>query len=707
MGIGSNILNQKGDILSKLQSIISLLDIEDLKKNRENLNKWKSLFSDLRDTFGNIEENQIAFMLVLIKLIKARSRGNYRSEESEEKTNMRKKERKQKRSEKSIERSQKRASTKQNIREKLKSLHDSMDNEYVRILRTVIKQAIVNVLPTIPDIIIQEILRAFNCDLSTEIPVVGDGLTNDIIIRIDQVDLFKQLKQDPDVGTGKYFYEANQFDTGIPYPYQSPLPLNRFLYHITQNPNTQFQVPGASGKVLFTLKYDGIDSFVISPHYKGGNNAVVFDDNFNSSPGNGTKFTVAEFLRDYFDNIKVIELQNILGAVLEITAGIGLSFTNDGPTNIADILGINKFIGILNRVMVACDGIDLGEVSTETISHLSELLDDDSFYSFNTEEEQNFYVEAKRKSKGVMKFSGCDDIEVPLNLEVFEAAADEIIASLNEGGDGYKAFDMILQTGVEGSIAKTADPLFNELNWNWNVSFMEQLITQFPQIIMLSLMSTKIILPIVLVAKITNNNTLLAANPAEFAKLFKRVFVRVCRAILKEVLKIVFKILKQFLTKLLIIYIKKLLATQKGKRIKMILALIQALLPFIADLNNAKNCKEILMIILKMIEAVGIDIPFAPPPKFLQFAAMTRSGTNSMRVFEKLTVKLENLGIPTGDMPDGTPNLFMLSQFALAESMDEEETINGVVHGVLFPTIANGPPGAVLVPPTKVVGLKC
>ena len=113
------------------------------------------------------------------------------------------------------------------------------------------------------------------------------------------------------------------------------------------------------------------------------------------------------------------------------------------------------------------------------------------------------------------------------------------------------------------------------------------------------------------------------------------------------------------------------------------------------------------MIILKMIEAVGIDVPFAPPPKFLQFAAVARSGTNSMRVFEKLTVKLENLGIPTGDMPDGTPNLFMLSQFALAESMDEEETINGVVHGVLFPTIANGPPGAVLVPPTKVVGLKC
>ena len=216
MGIGSNVLDKSGDILSKLQSIITLLDVEDLKKNRENANKWKSLFSDLRDDFGKIKENQIAFILVLIKILKARARENFRNDESEEKTNMRKKEQKQKRSEKRKERSQKRAATVQNIREKLKPLHDAMDSEYAKILRTIIKQAIANVIPTIPEIIIQEILRAFNCDLSTEIPVVGDGLTNSMIIRVDQVDLFKQMKEAPDVGVGKYYYESNSFDNGIP-----------------------------------------------------------------------------------------------------------------------------------------------------------------------------------------------------------------------------------------------------------------------------------------------------------------------------------------------------------------------------------------------------------------------------------------------------------------------------------------------------------
>tara|TARA_R110000737_G_scaffold208765_2_gene226700 strand:+ start:12057 stop:14186 length:2130 start_codon:yes stop_codon:yes gene_type:complete len=708
--IGSDVLNSQQDIISKLQGILSILDISEQRKKRNNLNQWKTLFSDLRATFGDgIEHNPIALMLVLIKLTKAKSTKNYNSEDAEEKANMRSREKKQKRSEKQQERSSKRAQRKQNRRETLKHINNSMDNEYSRILGTIIKQAISNVLPKIPGIIVDEILRSFNCDLSTEIPVVGDGLNNSIVIRVDQVDLFSQLKNVPDVGVGKYCYEANPFDLGVYPPGQTPFPLNRFLHYLTQNANTPLQVYGQSGNVLFTVEYDGVDSFVISPHYKGptpADNQTVYD-NSNPSPGGLVKFTVAEFLRDYFDNIRVVELQGLLGALLEIQSGLGMSFSNDGPRNFADIMGVNKLIGILNKIMASCDGMDLGKISTDSVSHLSELLDSDDFFTFNVEEEQNFYLEAKRKSKGVIKFESCDNIEIPLDPAIFESAADDIVASLNSGGDGLKAFSTILQTGVAGSIAKMPDDAYKELDWNWSVHFMEKLIIQFPVVMVLGLMSTKVILPIVLVAIIVNNQTLLAANPAEFAKLFKRVFFRICRAILNEVIKIAFKILKQFLIKLLIVYVKMLLSTQKGKRIKMILSLIQALLPFIDDLQNAQNCKEILSIILKMIDATGIDIPFRPPNKFLQFAAVTRSGTNSIRTFQKLIIKLEALGIHTGDMPDGSENKSILGKFAEIEAMEEEKTIHGVVHSVLYPTIAKGPPGAVLVEPTKCIGVTC
>lgn len=694
--------NQRKNIVGKVNAIISTLDFDiQLKKERQNADAWKKLFRDLGQTVGNITDNPIPFILGLIKLLKAKSTKNPKSERAQQRAFRRK--------EKKARRKEDKASGKTWMEEKNPKvdawLKNNIDEDYGRLLRDIIKRSVKKVIPKIPDMLVEEILRAFNCDLSMEVPVVGDGLSGDIIVRVDQIDLFKQLKQKPDEGVGKFYYEVNDWNNGYP-PGTSPFSVNRFLRHLIENPYIPQTLYGASGLKLLTIEYDeAASSFIISTHYKGAaNNATVFNGSNPSTPGNGDKFTFAELIRDYFDNIKVFELQNLLGALLEIMAGLSISFTNDGPTNFADILGINKLIGLMNKIMAQCDGMDLGVTSTDSISHLSELFDDDSFFSFTLEEEQQFYEEANRKSKGVIKFESCDDIEIPLDLGLFEAAADEIIASLQAGGDGYKAFNMILQTGVEGSVAKMPDPAFKELNWNWNIHFAEEIILKLPQIMMLALMSSKIILPIVVVAKCLNENQLLSSNPAEFAKIFKRLFIRVIREILANIVKELFDILKKYLMKVLTEFAKKLLETKLGKRAALILGLIAFLIPFIDALQNAQNCKEILDIILKLIDATGIDVPFAPPPQFLLFAARARSGTNSTRTFSNFVQKLEDMGIPTGDMPSGAPNFFMLSMFANFQASEEDQASNGLVHSTTDPAVATGPPGAAVVKPTACIG---
>jgi|TARA_R110002020_G_scaffold118029_1_gene269800 hypothetical protein len=705
MPIGSDIFNSKGDIFSKLESLLLVLDIHAGRKKRSNFRKWKALFAEIGD-------NPISFILALIQLIKGKGTEGHRKDESQEKSSMRKPEVKQKLSEKQKERADKRAARKQNRRELLKYMNDSMDTEFGRTLQMIIKQAIANVFPKIPEILVDEIIRTFNCDSSMLVPVVGDGIDSEIIIRADWFDLFATLNTAPDDGVGKFYYEAASFDLGLYPPGKSPFSLNRFLYHVKQNPATRFPVYGASGKILFTIQFDDIDSFIINPHYKGpnalgtGDNITVYDTGTPnlSTPGGGEKFTIAEFLKDYFGNIKVIELQGFLGAFLELEAGLCFSIKNDGDTNYADVLGINKCIAIINKMIVACDGLDLGKISTDSVSHLAELTDDDSYFSFTTEEEKNLYLEAERKSKGVIKFEGCDDIEIPLDPIIFQNAADDIIAALNSGGDPYKAFSLCLQTGVEGSIAKHTGDTFKDLNWNWKLHFMKKLIVNFPLIAILAIMSPKIILIIVLIAVMVNNTTLIGAGPVEFIKIFKRVFFRIVRAVLAEVMKIVFEMLKQYLIKLLIIYVKMLLATQKGKRIKMILSLIASLLPFISQLQNAQNCKEILMIILKMIDATGIDVPWQPPAKFLQFANFARPGRNSLRTFQGLIAKLEDLGIHTGDMPDGSANEFVLSFGAYGQADEDDQAKYGRVDATTVPAIASGPPGAALVNSLTVIG---
>ena len=81
----------------------------------------------------------------------------------------------------------------------------------------------------------EEIIKAFNCDLTTLVPVVGDGLDAPITIELAEIDLLKQLFNDPNTAVGKYMYEQDSLNAGA-YPIgQSPYPVNRFLYDLIYN----------------------------------------------------------------------------------------------------------------------------------------------------------------------------------------------------------------------------------------------------------------------------------------------------------------------------------------------------------------------------------------------------------------------------------------------------------------------------------------
>ena len=150
--------------------------------------------------------------------------------------------------------------------------------------------------------------------------------------------------------------------------------------------------------------------------------------------------------------------------------------------------------------------------------------------------------------------------------------------------------------------------------------------------------------------------------------------------------------------------LKRIIGEKGKKYIKVVTALINALMPWIDELRNAKDCKSILDTLLRLLEAVAPDVPFGVPP-WLLFATKKRAGTSSLRTFEKLITKLEEFGYPTGDMPSGEPNLDLLGQFALIESMDDEKSTNGRVQSISDPATASGPPGLTIIPPIVSNGL--
>lgn len=690
-------IEQQKEIFGKVQGIMAFLDTTDQAQKRENLEAWKETFESLR----NITSNPLPFLLELIKNLKAYKTIKNKSSKAKA---FRAAKRKKLRGNKTEDGWYK--TTKKSFAEKFNL--DVSSSPWLNTLNSIIRNAVQKVIPRIDDILYEEIIKAFGCDLSMLVPVVGDGLDAPITLRVSEIDLLKQLFNDPTSEAGKYMYEQVPLSS---YPIgATPFPVNRFLRELIFNngspvfpsgngPSTRQTIYGRSGRALFDILLippvlPQTDAVIeIYPYYK--TDPDVAQQNYQTAPtsailanspviapvGGAEKFTFIEFLKDYFENIRLIEMQNLLGALMEILSGF-MSVRNK-HFNIEDLLGLEKFLNAIENILESCDGADLNEINTDSLSHLSELYDDDSFFEFSTEEERNITLEAKRKSQNVLTLQSCGSLDIPVDNSIIDKGVDEILASFTPK-EQLAAFNLTLQRASNYSASKAGyDLTLGSISLPVEIDFKENLIKKLPQIFAYCIMSPKGVLPVVLTAKLINQSQTMPNSLELWMKIFKRVFIRVIKEILAEVAKQLLILAKEQLLKIIRELIKRKLDEKTKKKIRMIRKLLDILLPLIIELQEAKNCKEIFDAILKALMASMPDIPFGVPP-FLVSAAKLRPGTSALGTFERLISKLQSQGIPVGDMPDGSPNIFLLSQFSLIQSIDEEVTENAAVSSVIM-----------------------
>jgi len=670
------------DIFGQIQGLLAFLDTTEEKKNRENLEAWKNTLESLRE----ITSNPLPFLLELLKVLKQKKSNEKKGAKAKK---MRAAKRKKRRGQKNKTEDGKYKETKKSFAEKFHL--DVSADVWLRVLNQIIKESIIATIPKIDDILFEEIIAAFNCDLSMLVPVAGDGLNGPIVINISAVDQLKQLFNDPGSPVGRYMYE--QFGLqGTSYPPgPTSYPVNRFLRDITFNngalvnpgaPSNRQTIYGRSGRALFDIQAAS-NQFTIWPYYK----VDLITPNAQtpgSAPAAGvpgaTKFTFVEFLKDYFGNVRLIEIQNFLGALMEILTGF-MSVRNKN-FSIENLLGLQKLMASINKMLESCDGMDM-HTSTDAVDKLSELYDDDSFFEFTAEEMRNIEIETQKKSENVISLLSCGVVDVPVDNELLDEGCDAILATFNKD-EQLKRFDLVLQQFASTSAKKHGFEIdLGTISLPAEIDFKENLIKKLPQILVYSILNPKAVLPIVLTAQLLNQNGTIPTGVDMFARIFKRVIIRVVKAFLAEVARRILALVKEILLRYLKELIKRKLDEMNKKKIRMIKKLIDILFPLIIALQEATSCKEIYNILLAALAANMPDIPFGVPP-FLVSAARLRPGTSSLGAFEKLIDKLQSQGIPIGDMPDGSPNLFMLSQFALIQSMDEERTDNGAAQGVIM-----------------------
>ena len=522
--------------------------------------------------------------------------------------------------------------------------------------------------PQMAEILMSEALTIVGCDQEQAFD------QQVLYIKVKSIDLGRLLKKEPSSKQGKSLYEK------APIQVQNyPFSMNRELRQRieTGNPysqdNSQLYM-GRSGKPLFDIEYTEVDNLgVTGSFYK-----VTLPQRVTLGRINN----VSEFIVDYYKTIKVVNFNTTLSWILECLMGT-ISISADAGFN--EVQEYSKVMAIIQRIL----GICFDNRKTIDVSGISKLSDtsesDESFFELSEIELRKINDRVNNIKKGVVKFKTCGDIELPVD-------ADQIlddITNINFIEDENKQIDAA--NNLTKNIANNPD--WNGIGLDGNIEGEIDLnfVTNLVKGLAFSLLSPKVLLPLAIMLKAIGNSIIDAVESfGDFMKKFKKFFINVISKIAAIFVKILFNEIKKDIRNLIQSVIMDLAKEKASKYIIMILKLIQLLITignFILDWRECKSVVDELLWLLKIAASGWGSIPLP-----LMLGAQLLDGFSETRAFIGAISELQKLGVPTGAMPDGSPNLTVLSMFSQLKGQAAEMAENGKTQ-IVIPPLTMTPAG--------------
>jgi len=551
---------------------------------------------------------------------------------------------------------------------------------------TVIKRIFVNSLkkskPEIKNLIIEEVQKSLACS-----NLQGYQFNTTYYIPVKSVDLFGIFESSPIDRIGKLYYEVSATTFN-----QFPYSMNRELYDRTQNLNQTYSsiagndYLGTSSQNLFDISY--VESYV--------------DINNQTIQGNFFKIDlkprqniplVDEFLNDYYSTIDILDYKTFFTNLVNFVTG-AISFgRGDGKLKLSSI---QKSLIIMQRILGLCSDSNK-EINVGGTSKVSEVDNvDESFYEFNDVDLRIIDQITSDIKLGVLEFEDCDNVKVPMNLDAVLTALDNLqfnedTSDVNEINDALGIIYPVIDE----------DPAFK-------LSLDSGFFQQFIKAIVNTVLSPKTVLPIMVVAGMVNQPIFdQISNLEDFLKRFKNFFNELLTKVAAIFTKAVFEELKKEIKILVALLLKDIADEKTKKKYRMILSIV-AIIPVLTQIvKDFRECKSVLDELLqllnigvkkrldKLAESGGeLPLPLLLSAKLLDGYSPTRSFLNTIE-------NLEEIGVPTGPMPDGSPNKFLASIKAMIDGNAQEMDENGKVAigigpititpaGITIPTDAYG-----------------
>jgi hypothetical protein len=548
-----------------------------------------------------------------------------------------------------------------------------------------------NTKEKLKDVLLEEMISTIGC---SEEQSYEDKLNQPLYIKVSQVDLFNILKTSPDDKDMKYFYE-NQPTT----PGAVPSSTNRALYERLQNLGQSYQTQystdyvGASGQELFDIEYVQFYPAV---------NPTNFGDYFKVTlkPQLNNKTTVSDFLTDYYNSIKVIEfdvlsaeIMNALTGVFDFSLGTSGDFLRD----------YEKFLMILKRIMGVCTDpnkkIDVG--GTAKLSDQDNI--DDSFFEVSNQDLRFIENKINNITSGVVEFEDCGDVKFPVNISGTRQIMDEIITKNGSAGKIERLQQAISEI--------SNDPNWKGFGLNINASLDTDLISKLPRVVFKSVLTPKVMLGFMTMIKAVggqfgSNIDNLFDDLTNFMKVFRKFVVGFMRKVTSIYVEELFKIVKKNVKLLVEQILLDISREAKNKKLRMYSAIVYALLVLGQAFVDFRNCKSVIDEILKLLNLSLKDIN-SDLPLFALAGSQLLGGISDTRSLSNTIENLQSVGLPTGDAPDGGPNLMNMAMMSLIKGQNAEQAENGKTEVYIPPLTVIVPPfgaGPGITKPTKGYG---
>jgi hypothetical protein len=594
-------------------------------------------------------------------------------------------------------------------------------NNTLKYIRKKILEASTTIQPTVVNLFKEQSMKALGCSQEqTYKGVTPESLSlqplplrpqqEGIYIPVQSVDFFSNLKNSPTSPVGKVYYELEEPSANpkfIPYGGNVKFPMNKQLNQLmdSSNANRSFSqingknYQGQSGQNLFDMQYTTSNSFGVTGDYyrvilidRTGQNAITVNK-------------VGEFISDYYSTINLVDpvnvgaqLVNILSGAINIKAKLGAS----------ELQNQSEFSLIVQRILGLCFD-DRREIDVSGVAKVAELDGvDQSFYDLNEIDLRNIEINISNIQNGVMEFEDCQNVKLPVNSDNL---VDQLVEFRNSA-TGQTTQQQVTNTeNILNSISQNPSWKLPS-NFNVDLAIDQNIIKKIPLAVAASVLTPKNLLPIYVLMSVvqsgatyTYNQAVTSANTQiqsgntfgnninssasnvitsgkDFLKKWEKFSIQLISQINAHFLNVLFELLKKDIINLISVI---LLDIEKGKitkRYTILLRLAGLLIAVGQLIKDYRQCKSLMEDILAILQSINGLATGTGLPVSLLLLTKLLPGFSPERAFINVIEELQSIGIPTGTLPDGSPNLMLLYNLATHKGSDKEKSENGKLDAV-------------------------